>query len=930
MSSGGKRSKLISVGGAGGGGIPNPAPGVLADNEMVKANVGGTAIVGTGDTNTDDEVNFGNKTVVAGTGTYKYRNAHASSSGGETIYFRNLIDGDTFQPCWIKHADGFATARIPDGDLAEFIQEDSKLDIRTNPSWISNPPVDWIVQFLTFEADTTITNVIFKVLKDGEDFYTAKLGTLTANVEKTVDLDILGSDNVPVDAFAGSTYTVSVTSVDGDVRLKGSTANALPFFKVGYYKFIDVELTAQGGLPITESDLAGLVEIGSIGKRFDIVGTGPVRIVRDLEAEITVDQVTTFSDTTTDQIVTTEFSNNNEDLYIKTIRLRAQDEWNNVSITIAGTEDTATFTATLLANVETTIDLPRPVFIGESTLYDLTIDGSAGFGSEPSVTQMTLQGVDAPPFIAFYSYDADTVKAKLLDPDLKMQLRSGVIGVIQFGYQASKAGADPIVQGWTDTSGGGATITPFQDPDDLLDTLRFIDDTATGVAEMERTLAAQDFQNLFDFGGQLNFKVRAIRSSTSTSLVGGIGFSAANDPGWKGGSRGRFLITSFTTGPNNQSITLEGGPTFSFTKGSEYISVALAIHPGTMVADVYIDNVFQQAYDFSGASSNSAWDNRFQFSSGGTSSVNREAYLRESLLTEFTSNNVVLITGPQIETNAMVYLPDNVVRDWVVVFPDENVEFGSTLEGIVPVNGTVTLSRAGNEVTFNGEASLKLEGQGVARVTQLNVDPGAPDKEYQIILSGETKIIPFGSGPDFVPDDFSHFHSEDRKRENHTGTQTHDTISDYDTELAGTANTTAFTPTADYHPATKKYVDDSAGGGLGYVFTTWGANMQTAGRYPTINGAANGPEQSGLGIWAEAIIPDAGTLEAMTYNMGTGNNTTVFKIWVNGIVQHTFTCTGSRDVETGIGVAVSTGDRVAIEYDAGMKPAGSFYTIYIK
>ena len=28
-------------------------------------------------------------------------------------------------------------------------------------------------------------------------------------------------------------------------------------------------------------------------------------------------------------------------------------------------------------------------------------------------------------------------------------------------------------------------------------------------------------------------------------------------------------------------------------------------------------------------------------------------------------------------------------------------------------------------------------------------------------------------------------------------------------------NTTAFTPTADYQPATKKYVDDSAGGGGG-------------------------------------------------------------------------------------------------------------------
>ena len=47
-------------------------------------------------------------------------------------------------------------------------------------------------------------------------------------------------------------------------------------------------------------------------------------------------------------------------------------------------------------------------------------------------------------------------------------------------------------------------------------------------------------------------------------------------------------------------------------------------------------------------------------------------------------------------------------------------------------------------------------------------------------------------------------------RSNMVGTQAHTTISDYDTELAGTANVTTFIPPLDYHPSTKKYVDDSA------------------------------------------------------------------------------------------------------------------------
>ena len=64
MPSGGKNSKLVNVGSdSGGGGIPNPDAGTLADNEMVKANAGGTELVGTGDTNSDTEVDFGSKDV---------------------------------------------------------------------------------------------------------------------------------------------------------------------------------------------------------------------------------------------------------------------------------------------------------------------------------------------------------------------------------------------------------------------------------------------------------------------------------------------------------------------------------------------------------------------------------------------------------------------------------------------------------------------------------------------------------------------------------------------------------------------------------------------------------------------------------------------------------------------------------------------------
>ena len=116
---------------------------------------------------------------------------------------------------------------------------------------------------------------------------------------------------------------------------------------------------------------------------------------------------------------------------------------------------------------------------------------------------------------------------------------------------------------------------------------------------------------------------------------------------------------------------------------------------------------------------------------------------------------------------------------------------------------------------------------------------------------------------------------------------------------------------------------------LGYVLATWGANLQNTGRFPRINEVANGLEVGGLGIDASAPVPADGTIDTMTYYMDTGDNTTVFKIIKNGAVAYTFTCDAAYGQETGIDVPVALGDNVAIEYDAGMKPAGGLYTIYI-
>lgn len=249
-------------------GTPTPPVGTLADDEMLKANAGGAEIVGTGDTNSDTEVNYGSKNIVttgtveSGTGTFKLGGAIAISSAGENKTTTNLVSGQHFNPVWIDQSDNEPKARMTVGVEQETIQEPSKADILINPTWPSNPTTDWRVVKLTMEVDTTITNVLFSVTKGGEAFYSARIGTLTANTETQIDLSNT-PNNVPAEAFFGDTYEATLWSEDGDVRAKGSIANALPFFKIGFFEFVDdpvisnsVETTALMKFVVDEDDMA--------------------------------------------------------------------------------------------------------------------------------------------------------------------------------------------------------------------------------------------------------------------------------------------------------------------------------------------------------------------------------------------------------------------------------------------------------------------------------------------------------------------------------------------------------------------------------------------------------------------------------------------------------------------------------------------------
>lgn len=724
--------EILAATGGGGGGVPTPAPGVLADNEMVKANVGGTAIVGTGDTNSDTEVDFGAKdvkttgTMTSGTGTFILGEAIATSAAGENITTTNLVSGEHFNPVWIEQTENIPKGRVTLGVEQELTQEASKADILINPSWQSDPIVDWRVVKLTFETDTTITNAVFKVTKGGADFYSARLGTLTANVEKTIDLtDPSTPENVPAEAFVGDAYIVSVSSVDGDVRLKGSTANALPFFKVGFFYFVDNRIA-----DINAEDF------GQLENPMSMMSSAPIGLA--IKTGVERDGVSqpdhplnSPSDTHLISI-----TNENQAVQINGVILEHTGLWEGTIITLTTAQGSTTTVTTMLNNTNT-ITFNQSVIASANEVFTIFVDGSKGSSGGGAQTELRLEGKLDPSFEPYFQLRVTDVRLSQIDPDLRTQSRTIAVGYNQQGYQAQIGGGLIVGQGWVDGSTGTASLTPAIDPVDNVITLESRDNDSGGISQMSKPIDAADFQDLFDFGGQITYRVRSITEDGVTSASTGLGFSAASDPGWKGGSRGRWLLNFGVNAGGIQTFTPQGGTKVITGIVDDYIEVILVIPPGSMNTDIYVNGVFDQTYDFSTQGSNTSYDDAYIFGSGGTSAISRDANLRITELTTFTTSATLPFTKAQIELNLVGALPYGVFRDWVIIIPDDDVEFGSASTTQLSNYGSVTLTRAGDEVTFNGQDEMTIMGPGSFIAAQVNVDPDSPDKRYQIAFQGE-------------------------------------------------------------------------------------------------------------------------------------------------------------------------------------------------
>ena len=203
-------------GGAGGGGLELPAG--LLDGETLRFDYASGKMEGTGDINSDLDVNFTPKTLISGTGTLQLGQAHAIKSIGENVAFTNLLSGRSYHPLWQTLDDGRTGTERVRTLLPPIAISDISASL-INPIW-TNPvaaTVNQTIRQVRVSLVYAVSNLVLELDIGGVGFYREIKGAYNGGFQNIV-LD------PPLDVKQGQVVTFRLTELDGsDLTIRGST-----------------------------------------------------------------------------------------------------------------------------------------------------------------------------------------------------------------------------------------------------------------------------------------------------------------------------------------------------------------------------------------------------------------------------------------------------------------------------------------------------------------------------------------------------------------------------------------------------------------------------------------------------------------------------------------------------------------------------------
>jgi hypothetical protein len=689
-------------------------------------------------------------TIVSDPSTFRLGDAYSISSSGEDIINTNLATGDKYSSIKVKHGEVDAKEQVVVGVEKTIIPQSSKSDIVINPFWENSPSVDWRIVKLTFEVDTTITNVKLKITRLGKTIYTAKLGTLNANVETTIDLTV-PNNIVPIEGIFGKTYLFSLSSDDGDVRCKGTSVGEIPWFKVGFYQLKDRIIMNEDQ-----------TTFGKINQDFTSFSSQPSKFINyngDLRNGVSQPTIAVSS---SDQIIAETITNEANDVALLSMEISHNGNFDFVNMKVEATNGSFSQLVNLVDGLQT-INFDETLIINASETFTITFDATNGISGDGGTTvQMSLDGIVGTPIDIYYVLKVrDLVThTTLTTNDVPTKF------VEQFSARDERFFGElglPTDQGWTNTSTGSVQITLEHDLVNGIEqqVVYFNDTFNDGLIRVNKQLTAQDFINMRDYGFEFSATLK-LRNVNGPFFM--MQASAADNPIAPEKRTYRFqpsrigeyvrIQTIIPGGGAQYSEPLDGANGLPIVRNTDYFKVEIRSSGGLGTSKIYVNGVdinLEAGFETSSSSITTSVLTT-DGSTGGTDYESNVANFGATILTESPTKT---LTAAAMGFETIEIITPKLARDFKIILPNGNPrKIGDEIKMIASnVGGKIILETEdinNPESLFNGLHTYSFEVDvienisGINTVDNNNIYVGFGSVPFNIIENLNTGLISGG------------------------------------------------------------------------------------------------------------------------------------------------------------------------------------------
>ncbi len=213
-----------------------------------------------------------------------------------------------------------------------------------------------------------------------------------------------------------------------------------------------------------------------------------------------------------------------------------------------------------------------------------------------------------------------TAQTRLTDLRYVIETRDNTGTIALYDAAQETTAENPSKQMWRERFTDGDVAEAIEDGG--VKAWRLRDNSSDDAPMYQTLLSAQDFEGMYLFGWEFEFRVKAVASGQFI----GWGLTAATDPGWGLATRERVGFGISRSGADFIVNPIHGAATTLTGEGDQFHTIRCVGQAGASTYEFFLDGASQGTFDIKDGTSNSSFDNLLSFTSGSSGGTGLEAY----------------------------------------------------------------------------------------------------------------------------------------------------------------------------------------------------------------------------------------------------------------------------------------------------------------